>query len=353
MSTATKKREKRVFKDSREAAHVWAQQRQAYGCNPSRNIYFERETIFSYGGHFPIARFTGRKIDGREVVLFTMRTYSVTTSGHISDVRQALHGLDVLIINVQDVSPYSLDANKRENLESLWNGLRELAAKHVKARENDYRREMGAALRNIDAYTKFTKIGRTKALAALMAAIAGNWWHSLANLSPEQATDIDDTKAARRETREIREGAKRAIDSANDAAREALYCELQPIAVAAWRAGEDRIAIPQELIEKYSESLPNLSNVGNVSCLNYVGYSYNAPTLLRISGDEIETSRGARVPIRHAKLAWQALKRREVPAERIGHYKATAIESDCLVIGCHRIPLVEIDRIAGELGLAS
>jgi hypothetical protein len=73
--------------------------------------------------------------------------------------------------------------------------------------------------------------------------------------------------------------------------------------------------------------------------------------LLRIVGDEIETSRGAFVPVRHAKVAWQALQRREIPADRLGEYHASRFEGDTLVIGCHRIAFAEIERIAYALGL--
>ena len=92
--TARTNRQKRVFKDSPQVAHVWAQQIQEYGCNPSRTIYFEGDTI---GSHFPIARFAGRG-----VVLVNRNRYSVTTSGHQRDVEDALRGLDVQKIYVDD-----------------------------------------------------------------------------------------------------------------------------------------------------------------------------------------------------------------------------------------------------------
>lgn len=62
-------------------AHLWAHQAQDSARIGGRgNFYFEGDTIYSYGSHFPIARHVETK-RGR-AVLFTTRDYSVTTSGH-------------------------------------------------------------------------------------------------------------------------------------------------------------------------------------------------------------------------------------------------------------------------------
>src|SRR5258708_2866708 len=61
-------------------AHVWAQQTNEEGRSNNGNFYFRGDTIFSYGHHFPIARFSVDKT----VVWFTNATYSVSTSGHVS-----------------------------------------------------------------------------------------------------------------------------------------------------------------------------------------------------------------------------------------------------------------------------
>src|SRR5262249_44911174 len=65
-------------------AHLWAHQTQDSARNPGGTLYFRGATIYSYGDHFPIARLC------RGAVLFTTRTYSVTTARHIKIVRQAI-----------------------------------------------------------------------------------------------------------------------------------------------------------------------------------------------------------------------------------------------------------------------
>lgn len=68
---------KHVFNTS-EVAHIWAAQSQQSGRNAQGNFYFEGQTIYSYGRHFPIATIVGND------VLFTDKSYSNTTAKHIS-----------------------------------------------------------------------------------------------------------------------------------------------------------------------------------------------------------------------------------------------------------------------------
>jgi hypothetical protein len=82
-------RVKRVFANDM-VAHVWAQQTQDEGRSSNGNFYFDGDTLYSYGRHFAVARFTGRMVDGQRVVLTNSGSYSVTTSGHMNDMRRAL-----------------------------------------------------------------------------------------------------------------------------------------------------------------------------------------------------------------------------------------------------------------------
>lgn len=78
---------KKVFSNS-ELAHTYANQSQQFGRNSNGSFYFEGKTIYSYGGHFPIAKIVTNE-KGLECMLFTYRTYSNTTAKQISIVRSA------------------------------------------------------------------------------------------------------------------------------------------------------------------------------------------------------------------------------------------------------------------------
>ena len=81
------KRIKRVFNNHAEVCHVWASRSQSEG--RASRVFFEGDTIYSYGRHFKIAEF--RKMpNGETVVLFDNSTYSSSTSQHQSYTRQAI-----------------------------------------------------------------------------------------------------------------------------------------------------------------------------------------------------------------------------------------------------------------------
>lgn len=87
-----------------QIAHLWAQQR--HGDKDGGNMFFRGPTIYSYGTHFPMARFTAAQDpDGAQVVLYTSGSYSKTTAKHLSLVRNALAGLPVRVFTVPDVDP--------------------------------------------------------------------------------------------------------------------------------------------------------------------------------------------------------------------------------------------------------
>ena len=70
-----------------QVAHLYAQRTHTTGKAP--NLFFERDIIYSYGYHFPIAKFKDHPKTGETVLLFTLRSYSNTTAKHISEVRRA------------------------------------------------------------------------------------------------------------------------------------------------------------------------------------------------------------------------------------------------------------------------
>lgn len=85
--------------------------------------------------------------------------------------------------------------------------------------------------------------------------------------------------------------------------------------------------------------------------------SYFEVTALRIKGDEIETSRGAKIPVDHAVRAWPILKRlfnkgaELSPSHtlKLGHYTVNRITDKALIVGCHTIPFSEVENIAAQL----
>jgi hypothetical protein len=76
---------------TKEIPGVWFRGLVPYGRNPQGNLYFERDTIYSYGNHFPIAKRV-RNGKGDVAYLFNPNGYSNTIARHKSHVSHVIWG---------------------------------------------------------------------------------------------------------------------------------------------------------------------------------------------------------------------------------------------------------------------
>lgn len=83
-------------------------------------------------------------------------------------------------------------------------------------------------------------------------------------------------------------------------------------------------------------------------------------TALRIKEDQIETTKGARIPLEHAVKFWGLIKSwhekgvsyvKDHHSIHLGNYSVNRFENDVLTVGCHSIPYSEIESIAHQLRL--
>lgn len=83
-------------------------------------------------------------------------------------------------------------------------------------------------------------------------------------------------------------------------------------------------------------------------------------TALRIKDDEIQTTRGARIPVDHAVKFWSLIKSwhekgaqyvKDHHSIKLGYYTVNSFKNDVLTVGCHTIPYSEIESIAHQLRL--
>lgn len=309
------KRQRHVFPTD-EIPHLWYHRTQSEARNPGRNLYFEGDTIFSYGDHFPIARHMkqGRK----EAVLFTTRGYSVTTSGHKSSVRQAIPDT-ATVFEVPNLAGGCGDGmiDHTANLAHFVTESKESLGKAQRARANG-KWDLDAAFASRDTarqYAKFFKVPAPsfdflptgKALAELRKQIA------------ERAERHKASQALAGEREAARQAERHRIEMLDFAEKSAL-----------WRAGNPNVRLP-----------------------------WGADTQLRIKGSEVETSRGARVPVSHAKRGLAFVRRvvssgqeyvRNGHTLHLGHYAIDRIEANgTLHAGCHVISLAEIENLAPAL----
>jgi len=299
---------------SSEIPHLWIHQSQDSAKNSSGNLYFHGTTIYSYGSHFPIADIVTRK--GERAVMFTTRTYSVTTSKHLSHVHGAIPA-GIQVFNVPEIFAHNYAAKDKHkaNLESYRRRINEFALKSVRAR------------------TAFNKEWNHK--EALALAAEANLYAKFFGLrfKPPTVPALDGNLVRKLKAEDDK---RRAAANKAEKERERLR-------------EEGRQRQRQEFIERFR-------NGGQ-----FYGYggNYDVPTMLRLEGEEVVTSRGARVPVAHAKRTLVFVREVMQSGEEwksnghtfhIGPYSLDKVEANGTVYaGCHVIPWEEIERLAPEL----
>lgn len=282
-----------------EIPHLWAHKTQTNARNSQGNLYFDGDTIYSYGSHFQIARHVQNK-RGENAVLLTTREYSVTTSSHIRAVGSAIpSGLQVFHVD--------LTANWEPGRSTVDRYNEEIAEHELKAA-----RARKAWSRNYE----LRRAGQVHAEAIVFCKFYG-----LRFKVNSLRTDLAEVKRA-------------------------------ALADQAHKAAQTKARKAEQLAE-YQERI-NLWLNGE-----YANLPHGIDTLLRVKNGEVETSRGARFPIEHAKRGLALVESVKASGQawqknghtcHLGHYQIDRIEPNGTVhAGCHVVSWKAIERIKPEI----
>lgn len=285
-------------------AHLWANQSQDEARNPGDTFYFDGDTIYSYGAHFPIACHV--KTKRGKVVLFTTQSYSVSTNRHIHMADGACSHLTVFYVH----DPTETDRRKQFN--EYRDRLKSAMRSYVRARSQRpwWKKQMAKTVKEANDFAKFFGLRlRLKVLAN-------------AEVMEAECKAIDKRETAKRK----RETAKRE--------RERKEREREQVAILGnWVEGQ---------------STPT----------QYFG---DLPVRLRIRDGNLETSHGAVVPLKKAIKAYRIIKRlydKGEPYQRNGHtihigqFPLDAVDvQGNVTAGCHTVEWSEIARIAELAGV--
>ena len=358
----TRKRKKEVF-ETGEIPHLWAHKVQESARNKQGNLYFESDTIYSYGSHFPIARHVAdnpSKKNSKSAVLFTTRSYSNTTSGHISAVRSAIPK-DVQVFHV-----YNPALSPRESLACYVSAVSEHAKsaserKLETTRHEDVQKAL-ALIAECKAFCKFFAL-KLPTFAKLPKIDADK----LAR-QRQAAKDRQKAKDAKRRAEWEAQAANKKAEA--DAWNASGICQHKPKHDAhnygdVWKCDKQR---EDEEWETKRDEIIAAWRAGDPNAR--LRDAYRLPVMLRIrtfGADAdvqhavamVETSRGAQVPVSHALRGLRFVRAVVARGEafqtngktfHLGHYKIDRIETDgTLTAGCHVISLSEIERIAPQL----
>lgn len=272
----------------RDVAHAWAHGLKESGRNSTGSLYFSGATVYSYGPHFAIARHVERK--GQRCVLFTTRDYSITTSGHKSQVRCAIPP-GVPVFHVTDPS----DAPTVKTLD-------------------EYAARVDEALKRAARATKH-----------------GEWALRRAGELVEEANAFAAFFGFRR---------RLALPGDLDAVRERV--KKQAAAAAA--------ATKKRLAREAAERTEQLREWARDASLTYQhGFAY-----MRLNGDRVETTMRADVPLSEVvkvgpmvveMFARGQTYQRNGERINVGQYTLETITADVVTVGCHKFTRAEVERI--------
>lgn len=364
---------KTVFSSHSQVAHVWAQQNQPHG--RGKNMFFEGSAIYSWGKHWTIAFFVDPactkfiQLIGGNVIINT-ESRSVSTHKHTGEVEGALRGLSHRAVRIEDGSCVER-LHRVSSLGQHWIEMDKddaLIAEYAQYCQEEYKRWSDRYQRVSEKYQHNHKRAPLKFSEAAynMLRFAGEYnrvvmstedgvmrlpsGRELSPLSGPEMTrirNINDTITAYISERDAKkEATKREQERIREEKRLAKLEQLKPYmdeAIITWRKGEER---------QTSDIVREAINA----------FVYNSPTTrLRCrNGTDIQTSRGADVPLSHAKMLVRYVQRvvrqctdahphghvfTDVDA-KVGHFSLRYIDTrnNYVQVGCHRLTFDEINQ---------
>lgn len=347
--------------DPRQVAHLWAHQHQDEARNAGGTFYFTGDTIYSYGRHFPIARFvTSKKQSYLSCpIFFTTRTYSVSTSRHMSYVRNALSQEQwARVIHVENPAANS-PREHAKNYQAMADEFRSLVQSAAKQRKN----KAGTLAQAIRV--------RNNAMAYRAAYCKGAMKECKPLPPGDDFAAILTQYAAQDAKSEKRYAARRAkAEAAAKARHDAATLLWDKYLMPAWKLNAKTINVP------VNSEAHQLARIVEIACpsvffgedesielkTNPIHHAH--PVAFRISedGQTVQTTKGAEFPVRHcsrvyrvvlacrlAKQWWQTNGR----TVRVGHFRVDSIDAEGNVIaGCHSVTFEAIEDLAKRLGLS-
>jgi len=284
------------YSSNSELSHIWANDPDPSIGKSANSMSCQNGVLFSY--NTAIAHL----IPERNTVIINTASYSNTTSKHQGHARSASNHFDTIFLDIPKMNLRGLVFGQRDFEELILKYNDDVASKLlVKAS----RARIHAGIHYSKALFIYENLSKYAQFLNLN--------YAMPDLTSIQARAVEAEKKAV-ELAKIAQ-AKRIIEEAEDLEK--------------WRLGQD--------IRRYFEL-----------------------TALRIKDDEIQTTRGARIPVDHAIKFWGLIKSwhdkgvsyvKDHHSIHLGNYSVNRFENDVLTVGCHTIPYSEIESIAHQLRL--
>jgi hypothetical protein len=312
------KRIKRVFGSADQVLHLWANQTQSDA--RSRNVFFHGRDVYSYGRHYRLGRIV--EFRGKRVALINGDGYSVTTSKHISWAQSATSHLPTVVLKDFDWS-WDVPRLIREGLTRQMNEIIESIERHFRSRKFYPRTERGESHWMGWKGSTYSDGARVKAhnelcdtlgMKSLRLDIGTDFiqdYNAHADLMIERKRERDAFNLTPYGIERLRiESERRQAALASKSSRE----------IEAWKAGTG----------SRTEAVRSLE-----------------PQIIRVNGDQVETSRGAVVSLAEARKFLAIVERGSLKSgTQVGSYTYLKTVSDGIIqIGCHRISVEQAKSV--------
>lgn len=310
MTTETTKRQRQVF-PTQEVIHKFSNETQLVGRNQQGNVFFEDKSLYSYGHHYEMARHVlGKK--GEKVVFLNDHSSSVTTEKHKSWTRQAVPAdrvsFPVLSFDCYGVNLLHIIGKSKSALDSATRA-RNYKLSHL----GTAKREKATAIEYFKLFSD--RIGTDT--VKIYKAFLKKWNEKQFQL------DLIDGQAKKDKADQQRE-----VANQERQAKQELY-------------RIERARSDQENLDRWKLG----ENI-------QTRFSYHSQAFLRVKGEQVETSQGARVSVKAARVLYKLIVAgKEIRTFDLEGFKVIGLtdEGQSLKVGCHTVPLTEIHRVGKEL----
>jgi hypothetical protein len=274
---------------NQETPHKWFHNSDNYNNENvgAPNLFFNGDTIYSYGTHFPIAK----KFPGN-IVLFNIDSYSSTTAHHIALVKRAIPDT-CAIIHVPDPE-VSSNLEHKQNYIAIRDTFPDKIEEIIKGRgkSNFFRIEsLNRSIKELNQYTRIFKLGYKQI--------------------PEFAYDKDKAEKAKK-----------------------------ILAIKARKKREHNLLKNRAIIKDWQDGV-----------INRIPHGVDGTYLRLKTDDSsvVETSECATMPLNHALLLFKFVtkhKGKKLSPKQFGSFSLTKINAaGDITIGCHDIKYAEMLRL--------
>ena len=286
---------KKVFSNTSEVVHVFAQQTQSEGRNGTSSIYFRDNKIYSYGSHYLLGEFINS-----ETIIINDFGYSVTTSKHISELINATSQYKQFFTSSIDIKHIQTEIDY--NLKKLSKANKpEIYISNITKLES-----------NLTKWVDFCKENKIKKRPFQIFDYAIN----KSDYNYKKIVKIANSLLTAETIEKIK--AKGKNEAINQKAKDKRELKIK--------------------LDKFNAYKIDRFKIGE---FDYLRLSQN--------GQFVETSQHIRIEKSEAKKLYFAIKNKiDIRGQRVGYYTINKIDNKALTVGCHKICIKSVQKV-GQL----